>query len=79
MKRFLSCSFIFFSAVVCPGRKAVVNSPWKIKLYAATGRQREREQEGGKEGRETGSSFLIVLKKMNVLGAKVVKILRITV
>lgn len=53
MKRLPSCSFIFFSAVVCPGRGAVVSSPWKIKLYAATGRQRERETEGaGREGRD---------------------------
>lgn len=57
MKRLLSCSFIFFSAVVCPGRKAVVNSPWKIKLYAATGRQRERA--GGKEGRKGDGEFFL--------------------
>lgn len=37
MKRLPSCSFIFFSAVVCPGRGAVVTGPWKIELYAAAG------------------------------------------
>ena len=45
MKRLPSCSFIFLSAVVRPGRGAVVTSPWKIKLYGATRRQRERERE----------------------------------
>lgn len=70
MKRLLSCSFIFFSAVVCPGREAVVNSPWKIKLYTATGRQRKRAREQGGKKRETGSSGSIVLRKMNVIGSK---------
>lgn len=45
MKRSPSCSFIFFSAVLWPGRGAVVTSPWKIKLFAATGKHRE----GGKK------------------------------
>lgn len=54
MKRLPSCSFIFFSAVVWPGRGAVVTSPWKIKLYAATGRLRDSEKERERERRKDG-------------------------
>lgn len=55
MKRSLFRSFIFFSAVVCSGSKTVVSSPWKIKLYTATRRQRESEEAGREEGREGAS------------------------
>lgn len=52
MKRLPSCSFIFFSAVVGPGRGAVVTSPWKIKLYTNYWKT-ERETEGAvREGRK---------------------------
>ena len=54
MKRLPSCSFIFLSAVVRPGRGAVVTSPWKIKLYGATRRQRERERERERENEGAG-------------------------
>lgn len=46
MKRLPSCSFIFFSAVVWPGRGAVVTSPWKIELYAAAGSHRHWSRQG---------------------------------